>query len=132
MRRKPSPSRLSKGLGRASRDADRVIRISKLEADILLHALNAPDALFAEDEVADLEQFQIRCESMAEAASRGEIELRDELDVEILARAAEENTFVACIEGGPPMQLARAVKAAYSLQQKISSALGRDVVIPCG
>lgn len=111
--------------------ASKSLQLSKQEAEILCHALEAPDSLSSEEDSYVDDVFERRCETLAEHAAGGLLEIRDDLDVEILMRAAEQNTFIACIAGGSRTEIARAVKAVYSLQRKLSAALDRDVVIPC-
>jgi len=108
--------------------------LTKLEADILLHRLEVPDAIAdAMDRLepeTEYEAVALACERLAKQLRSGYVEPHDKLERAVLEDAFVGSTYVACMEeayhdGQLSAQKLGKIKRAYErLGDKLAAEVG--------
>jgi hypothetical protein len=108
------------------------IKLSPLQAEILSHRLEVPDAL-ADALERSTEQVEAACEELLRLAKSRTIvwDALNSLSREVLIDAVEGSTYYGASSAGEhPRQLANISKAGDSLADKLAKVSGQPVYFP--
>lgn len=108
------------------------VRLSKIEADAIIHRLEVPDCIAdALEGDFDAEAISDAAETLLKRAESGSVWCDTVVEREVLIDSVEGSTWVACAYGdATPDEMRKIMRVAKSVEKKLERYLSRSISFP--